>query len=224
MTLSSGSQADCAVGSGGTSSAQVLADYGYDYLDRMTRYRSFVTNGSTATKDDASDYEYDALDRVLEQTESHGPAGAPRTTLLTYLGLGGAVSRETQHAGADGSAPLATTKSYAYDAHGQRISLTDAPVGGSAASSTYGYDVHGSVSLLLADTGTATASYGYRPYGDAEDELTAGDFDPSDRTESPGLLDNPLNAFRYTARRLDSGSGSIDMGARPSGPGVARRA
>jgi RHS repeat-associated protein len=188
----------------------------------MTRYRSFVTNGSTSTKDDASDYEYDALDRVLEQTESHGASGSPRTTLMTYLGLGKQVTRETHHNGADGTAPLLTTKDYAYDAYGHRISMTNTPNGGSAATSTYGYDVHGSVSLLLADTGTATASYGYRPYGDADDEMTAGDFDPSDRTESAGLLDNPLNAFRYSGKRFDSGSGSIDMGARRFGPDTSR--
>jgi RHS repeat-associated protein len=188
----------------------------------MTRYRSFVTNGSTSTKDDASDYEYDALDRVLEQTETHGASGTPRTTLMTYLGLGKQVTREIHHNGADGTAPLLTTKDYAYDAYGHRISMTNTPNGGSVAASTYGYDVHGSVSLLLADTGTATASYGYRPYGDADDEMTAGDFDPSDRTESAGLLDNPLNAFRYSGKRFDSGSGSIDMGARRFGPDTAR--
>lgn len=75
----------------------MLADYSYEYLDRMTRYRSFVTDGSTSTKDDASDYEYDELDRVLEQTESHSATGSPRTTLMTYLGLGRQVSLETQH-------------------------------------------------------------------------------------------------------------------------------
>lgn len=78
MTLTTGSHANCAPGSGGTYSAQVLADYRYDYLDRMTGYRSFATNGSTSTKDDASDHAYDALDRVLEQTESHGATGSPR--------------------------------------------------------------------------------------------------------------------------------------------------
>lgn len=160
---------------------------------------------------------------MLEQTESHGATGSPRTTLMTYLGLGGQVSRETQHNGADGSAPLATTKNYAYDAYGHRISMTNTPNGGSAATSTYGYDVHGSVSLLLADTGTATASYGYRAHGDADDELTAGDFDSSDPSEAPaGLLGNPLNAYRYSAKRFDSGSGSIDMGARRFGPDTAR--
>lgn len=184
----------------------------YDYLDRMTQYRSFVTNGSTATRDDAADYEYDALDRVAEQTESHGATGSPRTTLLSYLGLGSAVSNETQHNGDDGSDPLLTTKSYSYDAYGHRSGLTNAPTGGTAATSTYGYDVHGSVSLLLGDTGTASASYGYRPYGAADAELTKGDLN----------ADNPLNAFRYAAKRLDSGSGSIDMGARRFGPDTAR--
>ena len=222
MTLATGTQANCAPGSGGTYSAQVLADYRYDYLDRLTAFRSFVTNGSTATKDDAADYEYDALDRVVAQTESHGAAGAPRTTLLSYLGLGGQVSREEQRNGDDATDPLLTTKSYAYDAYANRIGLTTSPAGGTPASYTYGYDVHGSVSLLLADTGAATASYGYRAYGGADDELTAGDFDPSDRTEATGLLDNPLNAFRYSAKRFDSGSGSIDMGARRFGPDTAR--
>lgn len=120
------------------------------------------------------------------------------------------------------SPTLATTKSYSYDAYGHRISMTNAPTGGTASTSTYAYDVHGSVSLLLGDTGTATASYGYRAYGGADDELTAGDFDPSDRSEATGLLDNPLNAFRYSGRRLDTGSGSIDMGARRFGPDTAR--
>ncbi len=212
VTLSTGSQANCAPGSGGSYSAQVLADYSYDYLDRMTQLRSFVTNGSTATRDDASDYEYDALDRVVGQTESHGATGSPRTTLMSYLGLGTAVTRETHHNGDDGGDPLLTTKSYSYDAYGHRIGMTNSPTGGTAATSTYGYDVHGSVSLLLGDTGTATASYGYRPYGGADAELTKGDLN----------ADNPLNAYRYSAKRLDSGSGSIDMGARRFGPDTAR--
>ncbi len=212
VTLSTGSRANCAPGSGGSYSPQVLADYSYDYLDRMTQLRSFVTNGTTATKDDVADYEYDALDRVAAQTESHGATGSPRTTLMSYLGLGTAITRETQHNGDDGSDPLLTTKSYSYDAFGHRIGLTNSPNGGTAATYTYGYDVHGSVSLLLGDTGSATASYGYRPYGAADAELTKGDLN----------ADNPLNAYRYTAKRLDSGSGSIDMGARRFGPDTAR--
>jgi RHS repeat-associated protein len=212
VTLSTGGQANCAAGAGGSYSPQVISDYSFDYLDRMTQYRSFVTNGSTSTKDDAADYEYDALDRVVEQTESHGATGSPRTTLLSYLGLGNQVSRETQHNGDDGSDPLLTTKSYASDAFGHRIGMTNSPNGGTAATYTYGYDVHGSVSMLLSNTGSATASYGYRAYGASDSEITKGDVN----------ADNPLNAYRFSGRRLDSGSGSIDMGARRFGPDTAR--
>ena len=212
VTLSTGTQANCAVGAGGARSPQVLSDYTYDPFDRLIQYRSFATNGTTATKDDASDYEYDALDRVVEQTESHGASGAPRTTLMNYVGLGSQVSRETHHNGADGTAPVTTTKTYAHDAFGHRVGMTNSPTGGTAANFTYGYDVHGSVSMLLGDTGSATASYGYRAYGGADSELTKGDVN----------ADNPLNAYRYSGKRLDSGSGSIDMGARRFGPDTAR--
>ncbi|HVF20812.1 MAG TPA: RHS repeat-associated core domain-containing protein [Mycobacteriales bacterium] len=73
---------------------------------------------------------------------------------------------------------------------------------------TYGYDVHGNTSLLVNQSGGSVgqpkASYGYRPYGDPDTALTLGD--PQD--------DDPVNPMRYSARRYDSGSGSLDMGAR----------
>lgn len=211
VTLATGTQANCVPGSGGTYSPQVLADYQFDYLDRLERYRTFTTDGSTATPDDKADYEYDALDRVVEQTESHSN-GSPRTTLLSYLGLGNQVSGETQHNGDDAGDPLLTTKTYGYDAYGHGVAMTNTPAGGATATYIYGHDVHGSVSLLLADTGSATASYGYRAYGGGDAELTKGDVN----------VDSPLNAIRYSARRLDSGSGSIDMGARRFGADNAR--
>ena len=58
--------------------------------------------------------------------------------------------------------------------------VTYAYAGNQLTSFTYAYDLHGSVSLLLADSGTATASYGYRPYGAADPELTRGDANPDD--------------------------------------------
>ncbi|MCA1823593.1 MAG: hypothetical protein LC640_04885, partial [Frankia sp.] len=104
------------------------------------------------------------------------------------------------------------TKSYGYDALGTRVSMTDTPTGGTAADYTYGYDSHGSVELLLNSTGAATAAYGYTPYGAADAGLTKGDTSATD----------PSNPFRYTARRLDSGSGTLDMGARRFGPDIGR--
>lgn len=230
VTLAAGDAGDCPLASGGSASANLLARYTYDYLDRLVSYRSFATNGTTSTIGDVADYEHDALDRVAEQTESHD-GGASRLTQFGYLGLTGQVAGETQFAGSSPTpAQELTTKTYSYDVWGHRIAVSDdatdlgAPGAGDPAAKpyTYAYDVHGSVSLLLDEAGTATASYGYRPYGAADDALTAGDFDPSDPDEDTAREDNPLNAFRYTGRRLDTGSGSIDMGARRYGPDTSR--
>ncbi len=65
---------------------------------------------------------------------------------------------------------------------------------------------------LLNESGAATASYGYTPYGAQDDELTRGDTDQT----------NPLNPYRYTGKRFDSGSGSLVMGHRRFGPDTAR--
>jgi RHS repeat-associated protein len=103
--------------------------------------------------------------------------------------------------------------------------MSETPAGATQPTNyTYGYDVHGSVSLLIGETGSAAASYGYRPYGDSDKELTAGDFDPAEPDIVPtiGAKDDPANAYRYTGKRFDSGSGSLDMGARRFGPDVGR--
>lgn len=232
VTIEAGDAGDCGLASGGSASANVLARYAYDYLDRLVSYRSFTTDGTTSTADDVADYEHDALDRVNNQTETHD--GVPqRHTTFTYQGLSRLTAAEVHYAGSapTGSQQL-TTKSYSYDAWGNRIALSDdvTPLGNgnptgtdpAAVPYTYAYDVHGSVSLLLTQAGGATASYGYRPYGQADDALTNGDFDPADPDENTAREQNPLNAFRYSGRRLDTGSGSIDMGARRYGPDTSR--
>ena len=60
--------------------------------------------------------------------------------------------------------------------------------------------------------GALAASYGYDAYEEKDTGLSGGD--PEDT--------NPLNPYPYSARRFDSGSGTIDMGARRFGPDVAR--
>jgi RHS repeat-associated protein len=124
---------------------------------------------------------------------------------------------------------LATTRSdrtesedrfYDYDPAGHRLTYTDArtitPTGGTPtatrANYTYGYDVHGSVSALLDDgTGTSgttapavKAVYGYLPYGTQDGTLSKGDT----------FVLQPTNSYRYTAKRIDPGSKTVDMGAR----------
>ena len=208
VTSSTGTATDCNTATGLAVSPKLLADYGYDYLNRLGSYRSFTTDGTTSTKDDAADYTYDAFDRTIEETESHGVA-SPKTTLFSYLGLGTEQSQE-QHK--DSTGAVTATKSLSYDAFGKRMSMTTTPAGQAAATDTFGYDVHGNVSVLLTSTGTARAAYGYKPYGDTDSDLTKGDVD----------ADNPTNPFRYSAKRFDSGSGSLDMGARRFGPATGR--
>jgi RHS repeat-associated protein len=211
VTTDTGSPSDCNTPTGQSVSPRLLADYHYDYLNRMDQYRSYTTNGTTSTADDSADYVLDALNRVVEQTETH--SGTTRTTKFSYVGLSGQVSQET-HSNATG---VTATKTYGYDAFGHRITMGNdpglpGPTGGSNEQFSYAYDVHGSVSLLVNGTGQARASYGYRPYGEKDTDLTKGD----------EVDDNPFNPYRYTAKRFDSGSGSLDMGARRFGPDINR--
>ena len=186
---------DC-VTSGATScGGGTLADYNYDYLDRLT---SFTSPGESAS------YEYDALDRMAQQRETH--SGVSRVTDLSYLGTTSAVSFE-EHRGSVGGT-VNRTKSYSYDAFGNAISMTDKQ-GTTNKDYNYGYDVQGNVSQLNdASTGQTFAAYGYKPYGDQDNGLAKGDTD----------LKNPVNPMRFMAKRYDSGSGTVDMGARRFGP------
>ena len=231
ITVQAGTAGDCALATGGTVSTDVLARYTYDELDRLVRFHSYtISESGVHSADDTARYQYDALDRVVEQSETHsGVTADPRKTLLTYLGLSNLVTEE-EHQNSAGIE--LTTKNYGYDAWGHRITLTEDVTSGAPGDVdpapepyTYGHDVHGSVSLLINEASTATASYGYRPYGESDDELTVGDFDPSDPDETKDpttgdnpLADNPTNAYRYSGRRYDTGSGTVDMGARRFGP------
>ena len=207
VTTTSAKPTTCSVATGGAAPSNLALDYNYDYLRRMESFRSYSAPG---TVDDTADYTYDALDRVVEQRETHGGATAPRTTTMGYLGLTNSVTSE-EHRNSTGA--LTRTKSYSYDAWGNRIGMTDTAAGAANGNQyTYGYDVHGSVSMLINQAGTATASYGYTPYGDSDTSMTKGDVS----------TDDPLNPYRYTGKRFDSGSKTLDMGARRFGPDTSR--
>jgi YD repeat-containing protein len=89
-------------------------------------------SGGAAT--DTGSYVYDALDRPVSETESHG--ASVTTTTFQYLGDTNADTKDTL------TGATATTKTYAYDATGQRITITDG-----TSRYSYLYDPHGSVSL-----------------------------------------------------------------------------
>ncbi|WP_248579442.1 RHS repeat-associated core domain-containing protein [Nocardioides sp. InS609-2] len=182
----------------------LLADYSYDYLNRLSSYASY----SNETVVDESSYEYDPLDRITTQIEKH-PSTPQRTSTFTYLGLSDQVTKEAQ----SGDASRDATKTYSYDASGQRVSMTNDPNNTDPTETlTYGYDPHGSVSMLLDATGTTKATYGYDAYGNADQDLTVGD----------AADDNILNPYRYTAKRLDTGTSTLNMGARHFSPTTSR--
>ncbi|HST47873.1 DNRLRE domain-containing protein [Jatrophihabitans sp.] len=190
VTAATGSDADCNNASGWQ------IDYSYDGLDRLTGYKD--TAGGIDTS-----YEYDALDRQTRQ-EKHGSAGGP-TTDFSFLGLSDKVTKEEQR-GTGGS--ISRTKDYSYDAYGSANSMTDTPTGQASQQYSYGKDPLGSVSQLIDDTGKASAAYGYKPYGDTDSTLSAGDANK----------DDPRNPVRFTEKRYDSGSHTLDTGARRFGP------
>jgi RHS repeat-associated protein len=58
--------------------------------------------------------------------------------------------------------------------------------------------------LTRQASGAPEATYGYTPYGASDGALTKVDTD----------IDSPFNPYRYSAKRLDSGSRTYDMGVR----------
>jgi RHS repeat-associated protein len=102
------------------------------------------------------------------------------------------------------------TESYSYDDTGERVGMkrTGGPNFGDY---YYARNLHTDVSLLETDGGAAKAAYVYKPYG-AQDSLSFGDL------ESP----DTLNSFRFNDKRLDSGSVTLDMGARRYSSDVGR--
>jgi RHS repeat-associated protein len=169
--------------------------YKFDPLDRLKAFKSYRTN---ATID--SSYVYDAYDRVSTETEAHN-GGAARTTNFTYLETTDQVSSETL----SGASP--TTKRFIYDPDDERVGM---------ASATQDFSLtrnpRGDISTLVADDGSVTASYAYRPYGDLDMSISRGDIDKT----------NTFNGFRFDDKRFDSGSHSIDMAARRYDPDDGR--
>lgn len=203
VTTAAGTKADCP-SQPGSPGGTVLQDYTYDYQQRLTNYRG---GGSTSDYGggSTSDYGYDAIGRMSEQSESHA-SGPSRTTQFSYEGLSDRVSTETI------TGSNAGTKSYSYDAFGDKVGMSNTPSGGATERYSYGYDTHGSISQILSENGGAKASYGYEPYGAQQGSLSKGDTDAK----------SPLNPYRFTGKRYDSGSGNLQMGARQFGPQTSR--
>ncbi|WP_433649102.1 DNRLRE domain-containing protein [Micromonospora zamorensis] len=216
ITLAAGTQGDCSPTDGSTP-ANLLSDYSYDYLNRLASTRSY----SGGSKTDQSDYTYDAMDRTTKEAEDHTGTGKDRTTSFTYQGLSPLVTEEKQSGGNNPK-----TKSYSYDNFGHKLGMTNTDnTTGAKDTYSYGTDVHGSVSQLIDDAGNVKASYGYNAYGGADSPSS----DPESLTSGDTDAQAPINPMRYSGRRSDSGTATsataqpdYDMGARRYGPSSGR--
>jgi RHS repeat-associated protein len=220
LTLAAGTQANCSPSDDSPASTNLITDYNYDYLNRLGVLRQY----GAGTRSDKTTYTYDALDRTVKEIEDHANTGNDRTTTFAFQGLGTLTTEEKQ---AGGTNPK--TKTFSYDAYGHRIGMTDTDGVGTSNTYTYGNDVHSSVSQLIDDAGQVKASYGYDAYGGAD----APSSDPQALTTGDTNGQAPLNPYRYSGRRVDSGtttsspgaipngSGGYDMGARRYGPDTA---
>ncbi|MFB9236170.1 Ig-like domain-containing protein [Plantactinospora siamensis] len=225
LTLAAGSQADCSPSDGAGPSANLISDYGYDYLQRLAK----VSQYSAGARTDNTTYTTDALDRTSQEKEDHTGSGNDRSTTFTYQGLTNQTTEEKQTGGDN-----PRTRTFSYDSYGHRLTMTDTATGSTAEPDkyTFGRDAHASVSQLIDDSGKVKASYGYDAYGGTDAPST----DPQALTTGDTNNLAPVNPYRYSNRRMDSGtvssgstpspvpngSGGYDMGARRYGPDTAR--
>jgi RHS repeat-associated protein len=196
--LTMASRDDCSQKSDGLFASRLEETYGYDDLDRLDGYHSYLSGSQT----DSGQWTHDALDRVSTEQETH--PGVSRSMSFDYVDLSDDVAKETW----TGSG--ATTRSYSYDALDNKIGVADTA---RSANLLYAYNPHGDVSQLLTQTGGAQAAYGYRPYGDEESgtgAISQGDSTDAIVKGASGVLNN----YRFSAKRFDTANKQINMGAR----------
>ena len=137
------------------------------------------------------------------------PAARTNTRDLSYVGSTMAVSEEEERG------QRTITRSYSYDPDGRRVGMTFQRGSGTPRELTYAQDPHGNVSMLINESGDVKASYGYTAYGESDNALTAERLPDSDAEPGSG---EDVNPFRYSSKRTDATSGTVDMGARQFGP------
>ncbi len=180
------------------SGSDLLEDWSYDYKSRLASYRSF--NGSGGLVNSVS-WTSDPLDRPVAQSST--VSGSTTNYAFGYVGASDLLSLETL------TGATSATRKYGYDAFGRRATIAD-----NTNRYSYLYDAHGSVSLLVdyAGSNPTKASYGYTAYGSPVTGLT----------KTAAGFNATVNAYRYTGKRADAGSGTLDMGARRYTPGTGR--
>ncbi|RZU16298.1 RHS repeat-associated protein [Kribbella rubisoli] len=133
-------------------------------------------------------------------------------------GLANQVAAEAEK---DTSGTWKTSKSYAYGAGGENLSLVDSPVSGTTSKkSFYGTNPHGDVETLTdASTGTTTSTYRYTAYGQPDKKGTTGDDAIKDDAAQDADIVNP---YRFNSARFNGATSTYDMGFREYNLGLNR--
>jgi RHS repeat-associated protein len=195
--------------------AQAVGQNAYDGYHRLVRQQKFDTAGNpTFTRNQT----YDAFDRVTNQSEKVG-AAASVSTRYTFVGLASQVAAEEEK---DTAGAWKVSKSYAYGAKGENLSLVDSPVNGTTSKkSFYGTNPHGDVETLTdASTGATTSTYRYTAYGQPDKIGTTGDDEIKDN--DPAANADIVNPYRFNSSRYDGATGTYDMGFREYNPSLNR--
>ncbi len=195
-----------------TSGSTLIEQTIYDGFDHVKEHKA-LKEGST-TEYNTTQYSYDPMDRT---TQKISKAGTPdsKTTDFAYLGLSEEVLLELENA--------QVVKSYQYSPTGKRLAMINHKDTGDV-SSYYGYNTHTDVEMLYKPDGSVEGTYGYTAYGKEDKAATTGvdDPDPADNPDPNYDPDDPVNDYRYNAKRWDPSTKSYDMGFRDYSPGLNR--
>jgi RHS repeat-associated protein len=188
-----------------TTAGDVVSRYTYDDFDHIKSEQK--KNGSTFN---TTDFTYDPFDRTVSQTVNAGATGE-KTTVFDYLAMSNAVVSETENG--------KVTKTYQYSPWGERLSQVIHKTDGTEEPTYYTYDAHSDVQAVTDSNGDTKSTYGYTAYGSDDTSQDTGADSASSTTNSP---DNPYNAYRFNADRVDGATGDYNMGFRTYDPGLNR--
>jgi RHS repeat-associated protein len=188
-----------------TTGSSVIERYTYDGFDHIASERK--KNGTAYT---TTNFTYDPFDRTVSQTQNAGATGE-KTTVFDYLAMSNAVVSETENG--------KVTKTYQYSPWGERLSQVKTKSDGTKEPTYYTYDAHSNVQAVTDDNGDTKSTYGYTAYGSDDTSQDTGADKPGSTTNSP---DDPYNAYRYNADRVDGSTGTYNMGFRTYDPGLNR--
>jgi RHS repeat-associated protein len=193
--------------------AQVVEQNAYDGYDRLVRQQKFDSAGTALF---TKLHTFDPFDRVTSQAEKVGTAQSI-TTRYTFVGLADQIAIEERK---DTSGAFKVTKSYAYGAAGENLSLVDTPINTTTSKkSFYGTNPHSDVETLTDSTGQTTSTYRYTAYGQPDKIGTTGE---DAITGNPNQDADIVNPYRFNSKRINGATGTYDMGFREYNPTLNR--